>query len=103
MEHFWSTSGAPLKGLFPLGFEVLEFTDLEVFRRIRIDVQGGRYISMSQSILNDFDVYPRFAHSGSKGVAEAVTTEVRKQELIRLALQHDFIVAVTDDAAEGLV
>jgi len=76
MEHFWSTSGAPLKGLFPLGFEVLKLADLEVFRRIRIDVQGGRYISMSQSILNHFDVYPRFVHSGSKGVAEAVTTEV---------------------------
>ena len=58
---------------------------------------------MSQRILNHLDVHARFAHPGREGMPQGVAAETwQKYGTVRILRQH-FIVAVPDDAPDGLV
>ena len=58
---------------------------------------------MSQRILNHLDVHARFAHPGREGMPQGVAAETRQEYgAVRILRQH-FIVAVPDDAPDGLV
>ena len=58
---------------------------------------------MSQRILNHLDVHARFAHPGREGMPQGVAAETRQEYgAVRVLRQH-FIVAVPDDAPDGLV
>ena len=58
---------------------------------------------MSQCILNYLDVHTSFAHPSCECVPQSVTTETGKENgTVRIVCQH-FIVAIPDDAPDGLV
>ena len=58
---------------------------------------------MSQRILNHLDVHARFAHPGREGMPQGMAAETRQEHgAVRILRQH-FIVAVPDDAPDGLV
>ena len=58
---------------------------------------------MSQRILNHLDVHARFAHPGREGMPQGMAAETRQENgTVRILRQH-FIVAVLDDAPDGLV
>ena len=58
---------------------------------------------MSQRILDHLDVHARFAHPGREGMPQGVAAETRQEHgAVRILRQH-FIVAVPDDAPDGLV
>ena len=58
---------------------------------------------MSQRILNHLDVHARFAHPGREGMPQGMAAETRQEYGAVRILRKHFIVAVPDDAPDGLV
>ena len=91
--------------VFPLrelAVKVFKFRLPQFLGHICIDVQSGGNIRVSQRILNHLDVHARFAHPGREGMPQGVAAETRQEYgAIRVLRQH-FIVAVPDDAPDGL-
>ena len=89
--------------LCELTIKICKFGLPQFLGHIRIDVQGRGNIRMSQRILNHLDVHARFAHPGREGMPQGVAAETRQEYgAVRVLRQH-FIVAVPDDAPDGLI
>ena len=92
--------------IFPLcelAVKIFKFGLTQFLSHIRIDVQGRGNIRMSQRILNHLDIHARFAHPGRESMPQGMAAEPRQEYGAVRVLRQYFIVAVPDDAPDGLV
>lgn len=89
--------------LCELTVKIFKFRLTQFLGHIRVDIQGRGNIRVSQRILNHLDVHARFAHPSREGMPQGVAAETRQEYGAVQVLRQHFIVAVPDDAPDGLV
>ena len=58
---------------------------------------------MSECILNNFYIYPRFTHSRCKCMPERMTTEMWEKHFRIFVFQKLLVIAITDNASDCLI
>ena len=73
-EHLGARLVPGLRG--EIGIKSDKFVLFQFLHYVRIDVQSGGNISMSQGILDHFYIYTSLKHSGGKGMPQRMADEV---------------------------
>ena len=86
-------------------FQPSKLLFFELFCHIRINTKCGSNIRVTQSVLNNFYIYTRFAHPCRECVAQRVAAKVRQQYGIFLSLmiQQHLIIAIPSNSPNRLV